>query len=434
MSNTISIANLPTGTPSTDDILVFVDRADWVTKRANQDEFPASWDVSSAAVIADNAIVRGDGWAKWVQSSGTSISDVNNISANNYFSSSATTASDAWTTILTVASARIQNLTGATTQTFQLPDATTLALSSVFEFNNNSSGSLTITNAGAVSQYVVPAGGAVIVLCTSIGTANGTWDFHALAPLSVTWWSGIVWLVMNSVLSTSPSVASWASSATVPSFIPQRGASTTGFGGDGTSLFGIVWGFARFAINATGIGFANVANTFTSYFSNTATASRTWTFPDANTFIPIISQLLTFSWPTAARTITLPDANFTVARTDAANTFTGVQTTTQVLSTNNAITATANAATVPVTHKLSTVTNNSAATLTITLTTAGVIDGQLVMVRVLDFSAVAQTVAWVNTENWEGTAFTTSNGSTTLPRTAWFQYNSATSKWRCLTN
>jgi hypothetical protein len=73
-----------------------------------------------------------------------------------------------------------------------LPDATTLALSSVFEFNNNSSSSLTITNAGAVSQYVVPAGGAVIVLCTSIGTANGTWDFHALAPASVTWGSGIV--------------------------------------------------------------------------------------------------------------------------------------------------------------------------------------------------------------------------------------------------
>lgn len=53
----------------------------------------------------------------------------------------------------------------------------------------------------------------------------------------------------------------------------------------------------------------------------------------------------------------------------------------------------------PVTSKTNTVTNNSAATLTITLTTAGAIDGQLVLVRVLDFSAVAQTVAWVNTEN-----------------------------------
>lgn len=70
----------------------------------------------------------------------------------------------------------------------------------------------------------------------------------------------------------------------------------------------------------------NVANTFTGFFSNTITASRTWTLPDSSTFIPIITQLLTFSWPTASRTITIPDADFTVARTDAGQTFTGVQT------------------------------------------------------------------------------------------------------------
>lgn len=59
---------------------------------------------------------------------------------------------------MTVASARTQNLTGSANQTFQLPDATTLSLSSIFEFNNNSSGSLIITNAGAATQYTVPAG------------------------------------------------------------------------------------------------------------------------------------------------------------------------------------------------------------------------------------------------------------------------------------
>ncbi len=48
--------------------------------------------------------------------------------------------------------------------------------------------------------------------------------------------------------------------------------------------------------------------------------------PTSSTFIPIIPQPLTFSGPTAPRTITIPDAAFTVARTDAANTFTGVQT------------------------------------------------------------------------------------------------------------
>lgn len=250
----------------------------------------------------------------------------------------------------------------------------------------------------------------------------------------------------------------------------------------------------------TTFGLRNVANTFTGLFTNAITAARTWTLPDSNTIIPIISQLLTFSWPTAARTITLPDANFTVARTDAANTFTGTQTIGALVATtlngntfttwtytltgtaaktlnftntltlsgtdsttmtfpstsasvartdaaqtftwtqtfsqqvtiNNAITATANAATVPITSRISTVTNNSAATLTITLTTASAVEGMLIQVRVLDFSAVAQTLTWVNTENWEATVPATSNGSTTLPRAALFQYNSATSKWRCI--
>jgi hypothetical protein len=54
--------------------------------------------------------------------------------------------------------------------------------------------------------------------------------------------------------------------------------------------------------------------------------TRTATFPNANTLIPIATQTLTFAGPTSARTITFPDASITVARTDAANTFTGTQT------------------------------------------------------------------------------------------------------------
>lgn len=102
------------------------------------------------------------------------------------------------------------------------------------------------------------------------------------------------------------------------------------------------------------------------------------------------------------------------------------------ICTSNAITATSNAATVPVTSRLSTVTNSSAATLAITITTTSAVDGQLLMVRILDYSAVAQTITWTNTENSTVTAPTTSNGSTTLPLTVGFQYNANTSKWRCI--
>lgn len=110
----------------------------------------------------------------------------------------------------------------------------------------------------------------------------------------------------------------------------------------------------------------------------------------------------------------------------------GTFTLTQLNYTNNAITAVANAATVPITSGLSTVTNNSAATLTITITTTSAVDGQTISVRVLDSSAAAQTITWVNTENSTISAPVLSNGSTTLPLEVRFRYNGATSKWRCI--
>ncbi len=44
----------------------------------------------------------------------------------------------------------------------------------------------------------------------------------------------------------------------------------------------------------------------------TAAATRTVTFPNVNTKLPVAAQVLTFAGPTAARTITLPDASTTL--------------------------------------------------------------------------------------------------------------------------
>ncbi len=130
--------------------------------------------------------------------------------------------------------------------------------------------------------------------------------------------------------------------------------------------------------------------------------------------------------------LTLPSTTGTLASISFAQTFTGTQTFSQVNFTNNAIAASGNAATVPITSGLSTVTNNSAATLTITMTTTSAVDGQLISVRVLDSSAATQTITWVNTENSTISAPVVSNGSTTLPLEIRFRYNGATSKWRCI--
>lgn len=103
-----------------------------------------------------------------------------------------------------------------------------------------------------------------------------------------------------------------------------------------------------------------------------------------------------------------------------------------LLTPANAITAVANAATVPVTFSKSIVTNNSAATLAITLTTTGAINMQTVIVQILDFSNVAQTLTWTNTENSTVSVPVLSNGSTSLPLTVGFMFNLQTSKWRCI--
>lgn len=135
---------------------------------------------------------------------------------------------------------------------------------------------------------------------------------------------------------------------------------------------------------------------------------------------------------TDATTMTFPSTSQTIAGLGNTQTFTNTNTFYQINFTVNVVTVAANAGTVPITYRLNNFTNSSAATMTITLATASAVDGQMSIVRIYDFSAVAQTISWVNTENSTVTVPTTSNGSTTLPLTVGFMYNSATSKWRCI--
>jgi hypothetical protein len=113
-------------------------------------------------------------------------------------------------------------------------------------------------------------------------------------------------------------------------------------------------------------------------------------------------------------------------------TFNGGLTLPQVINSASVVTVSANAGTVAITNRINNFSNSSAAAMTITMATASAVDGQMSIVRIYDFSAVAQTISWVNTENSTVTATATSNGSTTLPLTVGFMYNSLTSKWRCI--
>lgn len=154
------------------------------------------------------------------------------------------------------------------------------------------------------------------------------------------------------------------------------------------------------------------------------TATQTLTNKTLTT--PIISSI------SNTGTITLPTATTTLAGLAVTETFTATQTGTLWVNTPQAISVTTNAGTADVNHQIQNFTNSSAAAMTITLTTASAVDGQMKIVRIYDFSAVAEGITWVNTENSTVTAPATSNGSTTLPLSVGFMFNGSTSKWRCL--
>jgi hypothetical protein len=112
---------------------------------------------------------------------------------------------------------------------------------------------------------------------------------------------------------------------------------------DGTSQINL-------GVNTTTLGkvklFGNTSGDATIQPAAVAGTATVVTLPNASSTLPIYPQQITYTGPTAARTITLPDASFTVARTDAANTFTGTQTFSSTISgsiNGNAATVTTNA-------------------------------------------------------------------------------------------
>lgn len=206
-------------------------------------------------------------------------------------------------------------------------------------------------------------------------------------------------------------------SVTLPTSGTLVSSVTTGNGISATNTAGAL-AFTLGAITPTTVnGLTISTSTGTLSITNGKTAS--------------ISNSLTLAG-TDSTTMTFPTTSATIARTDAANTFSGTQTTVLVVQTPQAISVTTNAGTADVNHGIQNFTNSSAAAMTITLTTTSAVDGQMKIIRIYDFSAVAEGITWVNTENSTITEPATSNGSTTLPLTVGFQFNGSTSKWRCI--
>jgi hypothetical protein len=150
------------------------------------------------------------------------IRDANqNVAINRLNQSNTNTTAAAGVTTLTAASAYSQTLVGTGTQTFRLPDATTLSTGVAFVFNNNATGTLTLQDSAAGAIGTITAGGAVELVCVSTATVAGTWDYHGFLPENVTW--GTNALDMGSTVVTG---GTW-----------QGGTIQSGYGGTGLTTF-----------------------------------------------------------------------------------------------------------------------------------------------------------------------------------------------------
>lgn len=138
-----------------------------------------------------------------------------NLSSTNVFFKQKNTTASASTTSLTVSSERIQQLIGATTHTFNLPDCTTLREGATYEFNNNSSGNLTINDFTGSAQKTVLTGGYVRATCSSTSSAAGQWDFHFLMPANAQYGTNALTVTGSIVATNGASISGQTSLSTL---------------------------------------------------------------------------------------------------------------------------------------------------------------------------------------------------------------------------
>ena len=110
-----------------------------------------------------------------------------NITANSLTQNLTKVTSAAGTTTLTTASSHFQVLTGTTTQTFKMPDATSLPVGSTWVFDNDSTGNLYITDYANGAVDTVAAGGYTTVFLEANGTVAGEWGRFGMLPNEVNW-------------------------------------------------------------------------------------------------------------------------------------------------------------------------------------------------------------------------------------------------------
>ena len=198
------------------------------------------------------------------------------------------------TTTLTGSSTYYNKITGNTTQTIQLPDATTLAAGTAYVIDNDSTSNVTVNDGGAIPALVttVVSGAINLVFLESNGTAAGSWGRYAFVPGAVQWGTSTA-----SLNNTTITNATW-------------NGSTVGiaYGGTGITSFGTGVQTAL-GQNVTGSGgiVLSTSPTFSTSVIFNGTSSGTTTVQASST---------------ASGTLTLPAATDTLVGKATTDTFT----------------------------------------------------------------------------------------------------------------
>lgn len=144
-----------------------------------------------------------------------------NVAVNRLNQSNTSINAAAGVTSLTAASSYSQTLNGTGTQTYKMPDATTLTTGVAFVFNNNATSTLTLQDYATATIGTITSGGAVELVLLDNSTVAGTWDVHGYLPENVTW--GTNALNLGSTVITG---GTW-----------NGGTIASGYGGTGLTTF-----------------------------------------------------------------------------------------------------------------------------------------------------------------------------------------------------
>lgn len=260
-----------------------------------------------------NGTITGTGQAIAATASTIAMRDANaNLTANNHIESYTTTVTANQTTTLVVGSTYQQYFTGSTTnQIVQLPVASTLVLGQQFNIVNNSSVSITVNSSGGNLVQTIATVSSAIVTCIKVsGTDQTSWSVAYIT-------AGGTGTVTNVAWTTSQGVsASIANASTTPNITVTLGA-LTGV----TSFNGLVVTANTGAIT-TGTWNGTI---ITGTYGGTGVNNGSFTITLAGNLVTTGAFNTTFAQG-ATTTVTLPTTSSTMARTDAAQTFTGIQT------------------------------------------------------------------------------------------------------------